>query len=771
MLHSDYTHILCTFAQLLSFISPLISLHQHSTIKISHKREDGVMPTIKDIAQAAGVSHGTVSNVINGRGNVSVEKMRLVWSAAEKLGYKVNSKAQSLRQGGPDRMIALILPGITDERYAAMYEVFQREFAQQGYAVRLYSTCSMETTETAMLADALASQVSAVIVSSCLPDAVPYYHQEAAGLPVVFLQHSGPALSDIMYAAFDPARAGREIADYLQSRRARRIGVFTQPTSAPDTALFLRGFHSVYPENTPSVTILDCPDHQLELRAFAFFESDAEYDYIVCTDRRREAALRAACAYASRHALPPLITVASRAAVTDPAVPVYELDNKQLAHRIVKALLARLQKGAPLETALYLRNDGFRLPAAPPILSEQRLRMLTIASPSTKALNYLLPYLEKSTGIRLELTVLPSLRDVYDVIQTPAREQYDLIRMDVAWMDELAEKLFVPLESIPFNWDGLLSQAIPELGDNYTVSKGVRYCIPYDPSTQLMFYRRDLFTDPTYKRMYLETYRRELEVPRSFADYNQVAGFFTRSLNPASPVQFGCTVAVGTVAVGPSEFMPRLFEEGGNLLDHSGRITIDTPEALRALRNYREAYACSDKRVYGFWENVLEGFADQSAASTVVFINYASHILNSNMSSIAGKLGFAPVPGGRPLLGGGVLGITRSCGHPDTACAFLSWLYSDLVAPVFTMLGGLSPCRSAYKNRDINEKYPWLSTARRSFAVAQRRGSSGYYSNFSELQLEAILASHLRKAILGVTTPEEALRQAQAECDRYFRAK
>ena len=55
------------------------------------------MPTIKDIAREAGVSHGTVSNVINGRGNVSVEKIRLVWQAAEKLGYKVNAKAQSLR--------------------------------------------------------------------------------------------------------------------------------------------------------------------------------------------------------------------------------------------------------------------------------------------------------------------------------------------------------------------------------------------------------------------------------------------------------------------------------------------------------------------------------------------------------------------------------------------------------------------------------------------------------------------------------------------------
>ena len=115
-----------------------------------------------------------------------------------------------------------------------------------------------------------------------------------------------------------------------------------------------------------------------------------------------------------------------------------------------------------------------------------------------------------------------------------------------------------------------------------------------------------------------------------------------------------------------------------------------------------------------------------------------------------------------------MIGITRSCACPETACAFLDWLYADLVAPVFTMLGGLSPCRSAYSNRDINEQYPWLSTARKSFPNAQRRRDSTYYSNFSELKLETILASHIQRAVLGICSPEEALHQAQTECDGYF---
>ena len=725
------------------------------------------MPTIKDIAREAGVSHGTVSNVINGRGNVSVEKIRLVWQAAEKLGYKVNAKAQSLRLG-KDRAIAVMLPGIEYAHWAAMYEVFQSEFSQRGYSVQLYSTRSMESRELSLLTEALNARFSAIITSTCLTDALSHYRAEAPDLPLVFLQREGPEQPDVMYAGFDPERAGREIADYVCSQGAARIGVFTEAAELPDAALFIRGVRTRC-QDKEAVNFLDCRNYQIGLRAFAFFDGGQAYDYMICSDRRREDAVRAACAYSSQAPLPRFVTLATKAAVTDPETSVYELDYKQLAHRIVKQLLARLEQGKALPGKLRMENDGFRTAQmVPGHLHSQTLRILTMASPSTTALARLAPHLEKTAGIHLELTVLPSLRDVYRVVQSPARSQYDLIRMDVAWLDELGEEVYRPLAQIPFDWDGLLAKAIPELGQHFTTAHGNRCCVPYDPSIQLLFYRRDLFTDPTYKRMYYEDFREELAVPKTFRDYNRVASFFTRGCNAASPTQYGSTVAIGNVVVSPSEFMPRLFAENGRLLDSQGRITLDTPEALRALENYRETYSYSDRTIYDFWKNALEGFADGTAAMTVVFINYASHILNSQMSRIAGKLGFAPVPGGKPLLGGGVIGIAQSCTCPAAACKFLEWLYADLVAPVFTMLGGLSPCRSAYSNRDISEQYPWLSTARKSFPTAQRRSNSTYYQNFSELQLETILAAHVQQAVLGVCSPEEALKQAQEDCNRYF---
>lgn len=57
------------------------------------------MATIKDIAKLAGVSQGTVSNVLNGKGNVSSKKILLVEDAARQLGYTMNERAKLLRKG------------------------------------------------------------------------------------------------------------------------------------------------------------------------------------------------------------------------------------------------------------------------------------------------------------------------------------------------------------------------------------------------------------------------------------------------------------------------------------------------------------------------------------------------------------------------------------------------------------------------------------------------------------------------------------------------
>ena len=720
------------------------------------------MSTINDIAKEAGVSHGTVSNVLNGRGNVSMEKIRLVHKAAEKLGYKINSKAQELRQGNT-KTIALILPSVVSEWCSILYEVLQQELSASGYTLQLFSTQGIETIEKNLLTRALAARVCAVITASCLSDAADYYRSEAAGIPVVFLQQGKPTYAGACSVSFQYEKAGAEIARYVMERGAKTVGVLTSESGSFISRQFLQGLRSVLSDSEITTRVVTCAEHQIDLQAFNLLDQDLPFDFIICTDCRRLRAVRIAHSYASMHPDPQYIALSPHSATVDIRYPYYGLDYKMMAHRIVNALLACLVNGSQLPPTIAVENIGFpHFPTGMTQISE--LNMLTVASPASVALAHLLPLLERTINIKLHLSVM-SLDEIYEMLKdSDGHTPYDLIRMDMAWMDELAEMVYQPLENIKFDWNDLISRFRPEFVEDYTSTRGVRYCLPYDPSTQLLFYRKDLFEDSFLKRMYFEACKQELHVPRTFDEYNRIARFFTQSYNPQSPIKFGSTVAIGNAMVSASEYSVRLFGMGGQMLDPKGRIVLNTPQGIAALRNYAETYEYSDKNQYQWWKNALQGFAEGSAAMTIVFMNHAPDILNLRHSQIAGKVGYAMVPGGKPLIGGGIIGIARSSIKQEAACHFLEWLYSAPVASAFTILGGLSPCQSVYDNRDVYEKYPWLTVAKKSFPIAQRRHGSICYSNYSQHQLEKLLSFEIKNAVMGICSPEEALDRAQINC-------
>jgi LacI family transcriptional regulator len=91
-------------------------------------------PTILDVARKAGVSIGTVSNVLNGRANVSVARTVKVEAAMAALGYVPNRLAQSLR-GGESRVIGLCTPVTASAYFVALLETFENLASEQGYEI------------------------------------------------------------------------------------------------------------------------------------------------------------------------------------------------------------------------------------------------------------------------------------------------------------------------------------------------------------------------------------------------------------------------------------------------------------------------------------------------------------------------------------------------------------------------------------------------------------------------------------------------------------
>ena len=73
--------------------------------------------TIKDVARAAGVAPGTVSNVLNNTAPVSREARGRVLAAAAALGYRRNLVAASMRRNAT-HTIGLILPNINNPLYS-----------------------------------------------------------------------------------------------------------------------------------------------------------------------------------------------------------------------------------------------------------------------------------------------------------------------------------------------------------------------------------------------------------------------------------------------------------------------------------------------------------------------------------------------------------------------------------------------------------------------------------------------------------------------------
>lgn len=94
------------------------------------------MPTMKDVANAAGVSIYTVSATLSGSAPVSAELRARVKQAVKALGYERNSVARGLRQG-TSSLIGLIVSDVTNPFFTEFVDRIQVEARHRGFSVLL----------------------------------------------------------------------------------------------------------------------------------------------------------------------------------------------------------------------------------------------------------------------------------------------------------------------------------------------------------------------------------------------------------------------------------------------------------------------------------------------------------------------------------------------------------------------------------------------------------------------------------------------------------
>ena len=107
---------------------------------------------MRDVAERAGVSSQTVSNVVNGRtDHVGPETIERVSQAIEDLGYRLNQSARSLRKGTTG-IVGLGLPDLASEYYGELAERLARRFSARGVRLVTENTGGAMTAEAESLA-------------------------------------------------------------------------------------------------------------------------------------------------------------------------------------------------------------------------------------------------------------------------------------------------------------------------------------------------------------------------------------------------------------------------------------------------------------------------------------------------------------------------------------------------------------------------------------------------------------------------------------------
>lgn len=224
-------------------------------------QSDHSIPTLDDVAKAAGVSTATVSRCLNSPHVVAKATLDRVMKSVDKLGYTPNFGARAMA-AKRTFTIGAIIPTMENAIFARGLQAFQEELQARGYTLLVASSAYNPDVEREQIRALVARGADALLLIGYERDPSVYTFLEQRNVPALVAwafsrQHSLPSIG------FDNRKAMRGLTQHVLDMGHRDIAVISAVTKGNDRAAErLAGVREALELNgcdTGTLTVIETP--------------------------------------------------------------------------------------------------------------------------------------------------------------------------------------------------------------------------------------------------------------------------------------------------------------------------------------------------------------------------------------------------------------------------------------------------------------------------------------------------------------------------------
>jgi len=222
------------------------------------------MPTLKDVAERAGVSTSTVSRTITGKVHVDEQTQQRVWAAIKELDYKPNMLAKSLKEGRTNT-VALVIPNIRNPIFPAVTRGAEDIARKNGFTLILCNTDENIDVEKEYIEKLTNRWIDGFIFATARDSSRHLLDLKEQGIPLVFMIRSMEGCNNRVVV--DNITGAYKATEYLISRGCKNIAFINGPLDIDLYRQRLEGYegalktHNIEVDNNIIINNVDDQDN------------------------------------------------------------------------------------------------------------------------------------------------------------------------------------------------------------------------------------------------------------------------------------------------------------------------------------------------------------------------------------------------------------------------------------------------------------------------------------------------------------------------------